>query len=1610
MVINMKKRIIAMMLVSSMLLALSPAFAAEADGEKRGLVVMENDSGNYLSWRLDESEDIHFGSAKTEVSFNVYRDNELIANVENSTNYTDKEGSSSSVYSVAPVLGDVEGSLSKTASAFSSGSNYFDILLDKPETTLSGYEYTVGDSSTGDVDGDGEYEIIVKWDCNPKDNSHSGATGNVLLDAYKLDGTKLWRIDLGKNIRSGAHYTQFLVYDFDGDGGAEISAKTAPGSMDGNGSYVSEASSIEEIQSVDNSVSYVNDSGFIIEGDEYFTVFDGADGSALDTIYYPFDRYPTNGWGSSSDNTNRLDRFLAGVAYLDGQTPSMIYIRGYYGRTTVAAMNLSDGKIEVTKTFDSSEVNELYGGQGNHSLNIADVDGDGFDEIITGSICFDEDLSVKWCSHRGHGDANHIGDYDPTNEGLEYFSVHESGGTATLADGTTRTNNYGMTVYNAETGEELFHEGASNDTGRGIMANVGMGGYYQFWSSSNGVYVSDGSSFEQKKDLSQKPSMNFRVFWDGDLYDELLDGTKVTDWSGSYMEEIFTATGCTSINGTKAVPALQADILGDWREEIIYPTTDNSSLRVFVSNIETEYKIKSLMHDKVYCAGVAAEQTGYNQPPHIGIYVDDEVIKGDISSVELKSLPSKSVYNVGEYINTDGLVLTVTYFDGTVTEVTSGYYISNYDSMSLGNQTAKINYKGYSFDFNVTVESGFEFSGNAVTKYTGSSEYAIVPAYADGVKITKIKSGALVDTSVTNVTVYENIEDIEDGAIAQDVTIVCYQFSAADDYAKANGNKVEYIIDKLTESYNVSFEESDYDTFSELYNADGKTSAEVGGIAYSVGYRNGDQTGRIALKTEESNRFMTLTAARFSDSNRHPQIKLNNIEEISSDSDFVLSMDIRLNEGYTYTHPQLTVSDTTIKSDASSQVTGAMVSFTKDDLSYDTWYNYNLISHDGVYYSLLKDISGNILSFENLGISSSEKIPAYISVYRNRESDSGKSDTASASIDNLNVYTTDSALTSISITVTDLNGKAVPGASVTVSGTEYTADYTGNIVTEVMPHGKYEISVSAEGYNSETKTIAATDFITEQTIALSPMTESIFLDREEIVLRQGEFEVINHINYPENSDQSVTWSSDNGQVATVDENGVVKAVAEGSCTVLAKRGDISSECAVTVVGSEYEQVMTSIKILGDSSMYIPKLSDAPLRPQRAEGYDQFGVKMEADIDVSCDEIKISEENNVVEGTVPEDFEGNIVINAVCGDITAQKTVSVKAPYVEIQAEDFLDFDSSWYHKQKNNNTSSEVSQVINDINYYAGIRGDASDGVTGFAIKASGADKYLEVGAGKWNTSNRNAYMILNNAPDLLSSGTLMMDIYFDSKSTQEMSISIGDESTYITSISRAAKGNLSQDTWYKYVLVFNGTSFDEYVIKDGEIVNYIEITPDTMPEKISKLSFTAPGADAYLGVDNIELVNGEAIVKTDVSLADEAVGVTVSGGYGSAVTDSEGNAQVISPAGEITFTASGISVSKSVKASGQTVSINSDFAEVSGLFEDNSSAMYINNTSGKTGAYTAIAVNYGENGELLSIKAYPISLFDKKSVYNFDTQTDELMLWNGLGAMTPACETAKNK
>lgn len=494
---------------------------------------------------------------------------------------------------------------------------YLSIPICKPEDgEIAGepFTYTANDCSVGDLDGDGEYEIILKWSpSNSKRPPQRGFTGNTYLDAYKMDGTRLWRIDLGPNVRSGAATTNFLVFDFDGDGCAEICCKTGDGTVDGLGHRIGDAQ-VDWRTWDKKSPTY----GKIVNGPEYLTVFEGRTGKELDSKEYIPTRYPLDGWGGvggncGNDNTGgRSDRFTAGVAFLDGKTPSPVMVRGWYGRTVVAAWTFTNGALKHTWTFDSAAPGwETYSGMGNHSVTVADFDGDGCDEICVGAMTVDHDGKGLFTTGLRHGDALHAGRFIPSRQGMQVFGVHENEGDNEIVKRTPA-----VAMFDGATGEIIWQDGLGQDAGRGVAADIDP--RYdgaECWCNIGGLRRGDTGEIISNR----KPdSCNFTIYWDADPLAELLDHVSISkwNWNAESTDLLLKAEGVVSNNGTKGNPCLSGDILGDWREEVIWPSEDQTELRIYSTTIPAVDRRATWMNDRQYRLAIAWQNVAYNQPPH----------------------------------------------------------------------------------------------------------------------------------------------------------------------------------------------------------------------------------------------------------------------------------------------------------------------------------------------------------------------------------------------------------------------------------------------------------------------------------------------------------------------------------------------------------------------------------------------------------------------------------------------------------------------------------------------------------------------------------------------------------------------------------------------------------------------------------------------------------------------------------------------------------------------------------------------------------------------------------------------------------------------------------
>lgn len=568
----------------------------------RGVVAVKTDDDRtFISWRL-------LATDPDRVAFNIYRRGEdghasriNSRPLDGATNIVDGDGkpAGGGQYFVRAVVDGVEQAASKAAKVWDAG------YLGIPVQPVEGYRPS-----------DGEYEIVLHQVSRARDNSHSGLTDPPIFDAYTWNGKHLWRINLGRNIREGEHYTQFMVYDLDGDGKAEFVCKTADGTTDGRGKVIGDKD--KDWRTTDpNSRAY----GRILAGPEHLTVFDGKTGAALQTVDYIPGREPIDGWGgiggngNNDDYGNRCDRFLACIAYLDGRRPSVVMCRGVYGRTVLVAWDWRDGKLTKRWVFDSGVSHppfknaSPYSGMGGHSLAVADVDGDGKDEIVYHSMVVDDDGNGLYSTGLRHGDSLHVSDMDPLRPGLEVFTIHETEGR------TARFNTPGAVMRDARTGEILWSHSPGVDVGAGLAADIDpRHPGYEAWGGPGGLRTAAG------KQIGPAPrSTRFAIWWDGDKLRELLSGGRVTKWNWkSHREEpLFNAGGRGRFRGASLV----GDLMGDWREEILIAGRDGRSLRLYTTTIPTNHRLRTLMQDPQYRLSIAWQNAAYNKPPHPGFFL-----------------------------------------------------------------------------------------------------------------------------------------------------------------------------------------------------------------------------------------------------------------------------------------------------------------------------------------------------------------------------------------------------------------------------------------------------------------------------------------------------------------------------------------------------------------------------------------------------------------------------------------------------------------------------------------------------------------------------------------------------------------------------------------------------------------------------------------------------------------------------------------------------------------------------------------------------------------------------------------------------------------------------
>jgi hypothetical protein len=685
-----------------------------------------------------------------------------------STNFVDSV-TTNGTYTVRPVLNGVEGAPSEPATVWAN--NQLLISLQKPEggTTPDGvaYTYTANDCSVGDVDGDGIYEVILKWDPTKLNHNSGGYSGDQILDCYKLDGTLLWRINLGRNLNAGPHFTQFMVYDFDGDGKAEMICKTADGTIDGTGAVIG-----------DPAVDYRNTSGWVDKGPEFLTVFNGLTGKAMATVNYEPGRGSYSDWGDSWGN--RAERYVNAVAYLDGARPSMIVGRGYYDKLVRAAYDWRNGQLTLRWIFNSKDPNEpannAYSSQGNHQMTIGDVDGDGKDEVINGSSAIDDDGTRLWSNRNGHGDALHMSDMDPDRPGLEIWQCQES---------PSEYTPYGLRLNDARTGETIFGVPAGGDVGRALAADIDSThkGYEIWGSAGDGLYSVKGELIS-----TNRPSYNHAIWWDGDLARELLDGNVMDKWrpATSSMGRLFTiyqAAPVTGNNDTKKNPCLTADLFGDWREEMILRYSDNTKLVIFTTNIPTEHRIYTLMHDPQYRTAVAWQNSGYNQPPHPSFYLGYDMQAPPTPNISIKDSIAPRVYTVTR-LNADSTNATAATYRVIFTENVNGVDAVDFTLTTTGDLAGAVGsitaVSPFVYDVtinNLTGEGTLRLDVNESTAaITDASGNNVAGNFTSGELFARVKQQQTIAFDSIGVKAY-GIADFDAGATASSGLTVEYASS-----------------------------------------------------------------------------------------------------------------------------------------------------------------------------------------------------------------------------------------------------------------------------------------------------------------------------------------------------------------------------------------------------------------------------------------------------------------------------------------------------------------------------------------------------------------------------------------------------------------------------------------------------------------------------------------------------------------------------------------------------------------------------------------------------------------------------------------------------------------
>lgn len=581
----------------------------------RGLVAVKNTQGVFLSWRL-------LGEEWYGVTYNVYRDGTKLNDTPlEVSNYVDAAGTTSSSYTVRAVVRGVEQEACAAVTPWNA--QYKDVkmadVFDAAGNNINS-KYTLNDVSAADLDGDGEYELIVK---RQNLDFTKANTVYTLFQAYKLDGTLLWTINVGPNLFNASNVeTNCLAFDFNEDGKAEVVFRATDGTVLPNGTVVGNATANYRPASYSD-----GNSVYQTQGDEWLYVLEGATGKVIDSVIFDADQANGNNlarrnaafwWeGNSKAYGHRANKFHFGAPYLDGRHPSIYVGRGCYTNIHMATYDLVNGKLKLRWTYACDDTSSPFYGQGYHNFSIVDVDEDGRDEICHGNMVIDEYGKELSSTGLGHGDAQHYGDLDPYRKGVEGFRCLE--------------DNPGAVFVDAATNELLFRWVRGTDNGRCLAGNFtdAFPGA-ELWTTDGHLWSATLSRDASATVANSAPgvTMNNRIYWDGDILEESFDYVNGTDTDGAVYKygngsPIFRTSGCSTNNHSKGNPCIQADLLGDWREEIVMRTTDNMCLRIYTTVNVTEHRNYTLMHDKQYRQAIYWQMCGYNQPPHVSYFLGE---------------------------------------------------------------------------------------------------------------------------------------------------------------------------------------------------------------------------------------------------------------------------------------------------------------------------------------------------------------------------------------------------------------------------------------------------------------------------------------------------------------------------------------------------------------------------------------------------------------------------------------------------------------------------------------------------------------------------------------------------------------------------------------------------------------------------------------------------------------------------------------------------------------------------------------------------------------------------------------------------------------------------